>query len=255
MADLEARRWVGSREGIVRNPILGSVGKLTETPLAGGRQTDCVVRVGETVRRALHSRSEYIHAVLEHLAVVRFDGAPRLLGIDELGREVLSYVSGEVLAHSPVRLSDARIESAARLIRRFHDATVGTPLAGGEEVVCHGDLGPHNIVFSGEAAIGIIDWDQGVAPGPRVLDFSHAVWCCADVCEEGVDVREQARKVRLMCDAYRWEDPAVVVDEITARFRRARDAHAVSRRTKAVAIFQEMVAWMEENSSALKAAP
>ena len=42
------------------------------------------VRVGDSVRRPLHARSEYVHAVLEHLASVGFDGAPRLLGIDEI---------------------------------------------------------------------------------------------------------------------------------------------------------------------------
>jgi aminoglycoside phosphotransferase (APT) family kinase protein len=224
-----------------------------EQALKGGCQTDGLVRVGETVRRPQHARSEFVHSVLEHLASVGFDGAPRLLGIDEQGREVLTYFPGEVLDRAPVHLSDARLESAGRLIRRFHDATAGTPLTGGEEVVCHSDLGPHNIVFDGEMAVGIIDWDDGVAPGPRLIDFAHAVWCCADVCEDEVDVPEQARKVRLMCEAYGWQDPAAVVDEIAARFRRARDTHAAARRTKAVAVFEEMMVWMERNGPALKA--
>jgi hypothetical protein len=56
-----------------------------EQALEGGCQTDGVVRVGETVRRPLHARSEYVHSVLEHLASVGFDGAPRLLGVDEIG--------------------------------------------------------------------------------------------------------------------------------------------------------------------------
>jgi hypothetical protein len=230
------------------------VDELTELALEGGAQTDGVVRVGETVRRPLSARSEYVQAVLEHLESAGFDGAPRLLGIDEQGREVLTYIPGEVVVAAPAGLSDVRLTSAARLIRRFHDATAGTALAGDEEVVCHADLGSHNIVFDGEEAVGLIDWNDEVAPGPRLIDFAHAVWCCADVCQADVEVPEQARKVRLMCDAYGWEEPVAVVDEIAARFRRARDAHAAAGRAKAVTIFEEMMVWMERNGPALKAA-
>jgi hypothetical protein len=48
-----------------------------ELALAGGAQMDGVVRVGETVRRPLHARSEYVHAVLAHLNAVGFDEAVR----------------------------------------------------------------------------------------------------------------------------------------------------------------------------------
>jgi hypothetical protein len=60
---------------------------------------------------------------------------------------------GTRIAHLPPRrgdhplpawLADARLDSAARLIRGFHDATAGTFLAGDQEVVCHGDLGPQH---------------------------------------------------------------------------------------------------------------
>jgi Phosphotransferase enzyme family len=180
------------------------------------------VRVGGTVRRPLGERSDYVQVVLRHLEAVGFDGAPRLLGIDEQAREILSYLPGAVLASSPALLSDTRLRSAGALIRRFHDATAGTPLAADGEVVCHGDLGPHNIVFDGERAVGLIDW-TGAAPGPRLIDFAHAVWCCADVAEPEVPVAEQARRVRVMCDAYGWQDTGAVVRDrrpLPARTRR-----------------------------------
>jgi hypothetical protein len=40
-----------------------------------------------------------VHALLRHLAAAGFDGAPRVLGIDAQGREVLSYLEGEVPAY------------------------------------------------------------------------------------------------------------------------------------------------------------
>jgi hypothetical protein len=103
------------------------VDELPEQALAGGRRTHGIVRVGQAVRRSLHQRSDYVHALLRHLEAVGFDGAPRLLGIDAQGREVLTCLPGEVVVRSPAWLPDARLDSAARLIRRFHDATAGTP--------------------------------------------------------------------------------------------------------------------------------
>lgn len=225
-----------------------------EPMLHGGRQTVGVVRVGDTVRRPRHARSDFVHALLRHLEAVGFDGAPRLLGIDEHGREVLTYINGETIDSSPARLSDGRLVSAARLIRGFHDATTHTALAAAQEIVAHGDLGPHNIVFNGDTAVAIIDWDDDVAPGSRLVDFAHAAWCCADVCEPDIPIAEQARKVRLMCHAYGWADAPVVIDEIADRFQRARNDHAAHERPKAVAVFDEMIAWMQRHGPALKAA-
>jgi hypothetical protein len=199
-------------------------------PLTGGRQSEGIVRIGETVRRPLHRNSEFVHALLRHLDAVGFAGAPRLLGIDEQGREILTFIEGEVYvsredARPAEVLADAKLVSAARLIRRFHDATAGSSLAGDAQVVCHSDLGPHDIVFRGDQAVAIIDWEEDVAPGLRLLDFAHAVWCLAEIGEQGGNLAEQARRVRLLCDAYGWKDANEVIDEIEARFRRARSWH------------------------------
>ena len=66
-----------------------------ELKLLGGLAPG-IVRVGDTVRRPLHRNSEFVHALLRHFEAVGFDGAPRLLGIDEQGREILSYIDGRV---------------------------------------------------------------------------------------------------------------------------------------------------------------
>jgi len=172
-----------------------------EVQLTGGRQRKGIVRVGDTVRRPMHRKSEFIHALLQHFEAVGFDGAPRLLGIDDQGREILTYIEGQVFVDpedvgDPVRiLDDAQLVSAAVLIRRFHDATAGTSLAADAEVVCHSDLGQHNIIFVGDDARAIIDWDEDVAPGVRILDFAHAVWCLAEVGEQGGAVEEPCARV------------------------------------------------------------
>jgi len=229
-----------------------------ESDLAGGASGIRVVRVGDTVRRPLHRNSAFVHALLLHLEAVGFEGAPRFLGIDEEGREILSYVEGHVYPgvdeiDDPVSiLSDEHLVSASQLIRRFHDATSGSTLAGEAEVVCHPDLGQHNIVFQGSKAVAIIDWDEDVAPGPRVLDFAHAVWSLAEIGRQGGAIDEQARRTRLLCDAYRWDDPAAVIDEIEARFRRAIASHTANHNPAAARIFTDMADWIDLNGPLLK---
>jgi aminoglycoside phosphotransferase (APT) family kinase protein len=223
-----------------------------EIPLPGGYTTAGVVRVGDTVRRPTGPRSPFVHDLLRHLERIGFEGAPRLLGIDERSREILTFVEGEVLHdHGEYSPSDAQLANAARLIRHFHDATAGSSLAAGAEIVAHNELGPHNTVFSGEEPVAFIDWDDA-APGTRLFDLANAVWSFVDVGEGGGPVAEQARRVRLMCDAYGWYDTDAIVDEIRADLKRALADHERAGRKKPADIFREMVAWMETHGEELK---
>lgn len=61
-----------------------------------GNTTVSVVRVGDTVRRPVGPWTASVEAVLEHLWVVGFSGAPRPLGRDDQGRQVLEFIRGEV---------------------------------------------------------------------------------------------------------------------------------------------------------------
>jgi hypothetical protein len=224
-----------------------------EIELAGGRQTTGLFRIGETVRRPLGQNYEFVHALLRHFEAVGFEGAPRLLGIDEHGREILTFIEGEVYAGPVTILTNRQLASAGRLIRGFNEATAGTVLAAGEEVVCHGDLGQHNIVFRGDEAVAIIDWDDDVRPGTRLVDLAHAVWCLAEVGEQGGEIDDQSRRIRLLCDPYDRLDRGAVVDEIEAGFKRARDRHRAAGRAEGARIFGEMVDWIVTYSPAIRA--
>lgn len=226
-----------------------------EIPMRGMQSKD-VVRVGDTIRRPRANGAADVHRLLRHLEATDRAIAPRFLGIDNEGRQVLSYIPGQVVNRTPANLSDARLRSAAALIRRFHDATAGTPLARDQEIVMHSDLGPHNIVFAGSKAVGIIDWDEA-RPGSRLVDVAHAAWCCADICTD-VPVQEQSRKLWLFCATYGWAEPAQVsqlVDEIAARFQQAADAHVTSGRVEAARIFETFIRWMGEYGGQLKIDP
>lgn len=68
-----------------------------EQPLAGGvNPSPGVVRVGDTVGRPAGRSAPAVRCLLLHLEAVGFDAAPRFLGTDEKGRDVLSYVAGDV---------------------------------------------------------------------------------------------------------------------------------------------------------------
>jgi hypothetical protein len=67
-----------------------------EVFLPGGfTNAGLVRRVGDSVRRPWRPASPAARALLDHLADVGFEGAPRFLGIDGRGREMLSFIPGE----------------------------------------------------------------------------------------------------------------------------------------------------------------
>ncbi len=222
-----------------------------ENPLLGGRQSKGVVRVGNTVRRVPGNNAEYVRSLLTHLQAAGFSGAPRWLGVDEQGRDILTFIKGEVGHGDATSVSDARLMSSGRLLRRFHDATAGSHLAQGCEVVAHTDLGPDNTVFRGDDAVGLIDWDEA-EPGTRLIDFAHAVWCFVPVGEEGGPLDQQGRRIRLLCDSYGWENPDEVIDEIGQRFRRAASQHSAAGRDKAVAIFNDLAVWLKSHRDEIR---
>ncbi|MDX2649449.1 aminoglycoside phosphotransferase family protein [Streptomyces sp. PA03-1a] len=199
-----------------------------EIPLIGGDVTEGVVRVGDTVRRPTGAHSPLVHALLRHLEDVGFPGAPRLLGIDTAGREVLTYVAGEVAGRPrPAWIADeGRLVSVGRLVRAYDDAVAGfTPPDGVQapagpaphpdmppapahpaEVIGHMDFTPDNIVFRAGRAAALIDFDLA-RPVPRVEEIHNAMLYWAPI-GDPADADPQLRDVdvprrcRLLADAY-----------------------------------------------------
>ena len=93
-----------------------------ETSLTGGNVT-AVVGLGDTVRRAMGPWSSSVDDLLRYLETRGFNGAPRFLGIDGLGREVLTFIEGEVGRYPlpPYMWSDAALMQAAQLLRGHLD--------------------------------------------------------------------------------------------------------------------------------------
>jgi hypothetical protein len=194
---------------------------MTETveALQGGYVTQ-PTRVGDTVRRArTYGDVEFGHDLLRYFGRCGWPGAPRFLGMDERGREILTYIDGHV-AWEPDQpesvWSQGSLVRVGQLVREMHDLTAGTALAGDDEVVCHNDLSPRNTVYRDEGdgymPVAFIDWD-GAAPGARIHDVAHMSWQFAIVGEPR-DPALVASAVRLMCDGYGLADRSAVVDTI-----------------------------------------
>lgn len=192
---------------------------MREEVLAGGL-TSSVVRVGDTVRRARPERHDYVVAVLQHLERVGWPGAPRFLGLDEQGRQILTYLEGHVAwepAQAPAVWSRASLERVATLVRQLHDLTVGTYLAGDGEVVCHNDLSPTNTVYrdtgTGLKPVAFLDWDAA-APGRRIHDVAQVCWRYLDLGPRRTSPVGVARLIRLVCDAYGLRERAELIETI-----------------------------------------
>ena len=184
----------------------------------GGGGVNVVSRVGETVRRPVHPWTPATRSLLEYLDAEGFQGAPRALGTDDQGREILDFIPGEVGNYplSPEVRSHSALVSAGRLLRGYHDATsvlVSTSVCGWQlgpidpvEVVCHGDFAPYNCVFVDGQAVALIDFD-GARPGPRAWDLAYALYRFAPLTRpENGDgfgtLSEQAHRARQFLDAY-----------------------------------------------------
>ncbi|MDO5736769.1 MAG: phosphotransferase [Propionibacteriaceae bacterium] len=200
-----------------------------EHPLSGGDVTDDVVRVGDTVRRPMGPHSELVHHVLVQLEEADVDCVPRFLGIDEQGREILSYIDGEVAGRPwPDWVADPeRGVAVARLLRRLDDALVALGLpdhtavrswpSGAPEPVGpvasflgHRDVTPGNTVFRDGRAVALLDFDL-LSPSSRVDEVANLLqWWAGWVAPEdrdpvfvGVDPGERGR---LLVDTYGLSD-------------------------------------------------
>lgn len=92
-----------------------------EEPLLDGNVATGLVRIGNTVRRPVGPWSPSVDALLLHLERAGYEGSPRALGYDGLGRQALSCAEGHI-DPNPADLDQGQLVEVARMIRGFHDA-------------------------------------------------------------------------------------------------------------------------------------
>jgi len=144
-----------------------------------------------------------------------------VVGFDQDGREVLSWVAGEAPGHPwPIWMQSGEVlAELGRLLRRFHVASasfaappgsswrcwLGSP---GGPMIRHGDLWPANFVFRSGKPVALVDWDFA-QPGTVLDDLAsaakHWVPLCSDERAAGDGWQlplERRRRLRVLCDGY-----------------------------------------------------
>jgi Phosphotransferase enzyme family len=210
----------------------------SEIPLTGGTLNP-VVRVDDTVRRPAGSWTPTIHALLRHVRDQGFDLGPEPLGVDQLGREILTYIPGTTVGWSvpwpEVIRSDDLLAQVGRATARYHRAVAsfrppgtvpwqsGAAALGESEIVCHNDIAPYNVVLAGRRLVGIIDWDLA-GPGTARSDLAFVAWQWVPLHGPYVARHlgweappDRARRLRLLLDAYGLDDRAGFIDDVVDR--------------------------------------
>lgn len=204
-----------------------------EIELRGGLVSS-PVKAGDTVRRTGGAWTPAVHALLAHLAANGFDYAPRPLGTDEKGREILSFLPGESV-HRPwiaVLKTDEGLRQVARMVRRYHDVVASfQPRVGATwrigriemksgQIIRHGDLGPWNTLWQGDKLTGLLDWDLA-EPAERVTDVAQMVWYFVPLRgergwrEAGFEARPDFwHRLHVLCEEYGDFSPAEVLEAL-----------------------------------------
>jgi hypothetical protein len=194
---------------------------MKEIPLRGGKVSS-PVQIGQTVHRMGGAWTPTVHALLRYLVEHGFSYAPRPLGVDEQGREILAYLPGASVHRPwmPVLKTEAGLVQVAQMVRRYHDVVagfeppvdavwrIGKRVKGPGQIIRHGDLGPWNTLWQGETLTALLDWDLA-EPADRITDVAQMAWYFVPLRGERgwreagfAEPPDYVRRVQVLCDAY-----------------------------------------------------
>lgn len=215
------------------NPAQPAPDVAVEQPLPGGGMGGAV-RSGDTVRRPAGPWTPTVQRLLAHLRAHGVTGVPAPLGVDECGRDVTSFVPGEVPAYPmpPWVWDDTVLTDAGALLRRLHDASASFDRSGAvwrlparepAEVVCHSDAAPYNMVFRDGVLVGLVDWDTA-ALGPRAWDLAYLAYRLVPLGPAAADPgpvtdAERRRRLDLLCRSYGTPASPALVGLVAERLR------------------------------------
>ena len=200
---------------------------MSEQELEGGNAGGAV-RVGDTVRRATGPWTPSVHSLLQHLDRVGFVQAPKPLGIDEHGREVLSFLPGNTVGTTrpwPAWVhSDEALIQVAHWLRNYHAAVAdfvppddAVWREGGHWqpglIIGQNDAAPYNAAWDDQGQlVGFFDWDFA-APVSVEWDLAFTAFAWVPLharhvveAEGFTDFGDRPRRLRLFLTEYGWAD-------------------------------------------------
>jgi aminoglycoside phosphotransferase (APT) family kinase protein len=172
---------------------------------------DHPVRIGNTVRRAPSGNTAFVQRVLCLLEDGGVAWAPRALGIDELGREVISWIPGDTAASG----DEIDLIPLAGIVRQLHDLTAA--MVDGVECVIHDDLQPRNVVVRDRFPVGLIDWEQA-RPGRRVEDVAKLCWSFIEPTSDS-DPVEIGERWRHLAEVYGLKPVGALLSTVLAQMQ------------------------------------
>jgi len=211
---------------------------MTGQRLPGGNLGGAV-RIGNTVRKDARPWTQSVAALLRHLEAWGFERAPRFLGIDPEGREMLSFIEGETVGDErpwPAWVyDDDTLDQVADWLREFHDAVqdfrpphgavwrLGQPWAAGS-IVGHNDAAPYNAVWRDGQLVAFVDWEFA-APVTPEWDLAHMAFSWVPLHARAVveaegftDFAARPARLRRILARYGWEgDLSAFVGLVQAR--------------------------------------
>jgi aminoglycoside phosphotransferase len=195
--------------------------------------------VGRTVRRPTGPWTPAVHELLTYLAEQGLRGVPDVHGLDDEGREVLTYMEGRgVPVDREVVLEDV-LTDAATWLRDFHDIVEGfrpddaREWRGGEaelaadEIICHNDPGAYNWIVQSGHFVAMIDWDMA-GPGRAIDDLAFLAWTGVPLYRD-IGPEQTAHRLNLLVDAYGEWGPLTVLDAVVERMTTACDRIAAGQ--------------------------
>jgi 8-oxo-dGTP diphosphatase len=232
----DAVRWLGPEQlGLVDwldpdRPFLPELRErlLDGTRLPGGN-VGGAVRVGRTVRRSTGPWTPAVHRLLRHLAGRGVPALPEVLGTDERGREVLSFLPGRVVDVDTELMTEGQLSALGRWTRRMHEAVADLDDTGPwrffgvdrPTLVAHNDLAPYNVCFAGDRLVGVFDWDLA-GPSTPLLELAHLAWNAVPLFRP-LDPVVAARRLEVLASSYDGPTAREVLDAVPGRVQLAVD--------------------------------
>jgi Phosphotransferase enzyme family len=191
------------------------------------------VRVGDTVRRPTGPWTPAVHALLGHLAG-RVPHIPRVLGVDDQGREVLSYLPGRVVDVNHDLLTPRQIVAVVTWTRRFHSAVADFhhpgpwryPPIPQPTMIGHNDIAPYNICFAGDELVGVFDWDMSGLTNP-LAELAFLAWNCVPLWRD-ITPAAAAHRLTLIARTYGDIDPRRILGAVPGRMQALLDGIPVA---------------------------
>lgn len=178
-------------------------------------------RNGKLVTHPAQPWTSTVHAYLRHLEAEGFQAAPRVVGFDDAGNEVLTWLDGEIHARSPWPDPQQSLHDVGAMLHRLHQLgrTFAPPpdahwmpwslhTTGPGTVISHGNIAPWHVVFHEDRPTGLIGWEY-TGPVDPIEEVAVTAWYCAQLFDDDVaaeiglpDAATRAEWFRAFLDGY-----------------------------------------------------